>query len=84
MPQLRPRKRTVHHMIPRSRNGSNDPKNRVRLDARWHDTLHAVFGNATPNEYFDILNRESVAVIKRLVRALIRNFGVSVIRDALH
>lgn len=85
MPQLaRIPKRTTHHVWPSSRGGSNDRSNRVKLDARWHDTLHAVFGNATPDEYFDILNRESYAVIRRLVRALIRNFGVSVIRDVLH
>lgn len=77
-------KRTIHHKIPRSRQGSNDPSNLVHLDARWHDTLHAVFGNATPEEYFNALNREPLRCARLLARALIRNFGVSIIRDALH
>lgn len=84
MPQVhRSPKRTTHHKIPKSRNGSNQPSNLVKLDRRWHDTLHSVFGNLRPDEYFDALNRDSAGIIRRLIKALIRNFGVSVIKDAL-
>ncbi len=79
----RSHKRTTHHKIPKSRGGPNCKDNLVKLDRRWHDTLHSVFGNLRPDEYFDALNRDGAGIIRRLIRALIRNFGVSVIRDAL-
>lgn len=84
MPQMaRISRRTIHHVWPSSRGGTNDRRNLVKLDGRWHDTLHAVFGNATPDEYFGILNADPKLAIRRLIKAIIRNFGVSAIRDAL-
>lgn len=83
MPNLaRLPQRTIHHKIPRSRGGGGGD-NLVRLDGRWHDTLHSVVGNATPDEYADLLNRDPLRCARTLIRALVRNFGVSILRDAL-
>jgi hypothetical protein len=40
----------THHIMPRSKGGSNDEKNLVRLTRRQHINLHGVFMNMTPVE----------------------------------
>jgi len=40
----------IHHVVPRSRDGSNAPDNKVRLDQRVHRALHMIFANQTPIE----------------------------------
>lgn len=46
---------TKHHLRPRSRGGSNSPKNLVMIWRDKHDSLHLLFGNSTLDEILQIL-----------------------------
>jgi len=39
-----------HHIVPRSRGGSNVRENKVKLYKVLHEALHRVFGNLDPRE----------------------------------
>jgi len=39
-----------HHIIPRSRNGTDSPFNIAKVPIRKHELYHALFGNRTPQE----------------------------------
>lgn len=41
---------TTHHIVPKSRNGSNIRANKTELDERVHIALHRIFSNMTPTE----------------------------------
>ncbi|NBS68814.1 hypothetical protein EBT31_07835 [bacterium] len=41
---------SLHHLLPRSRGGSNGGTNLVRLPHAWHEAWHWAFGLATPDE----------------------------------
>ena len=45
-----------HHRCPKSRNGSNEPPNVIRVPARKHEAYHVVFGTKSPQEIIDDLN----------------------------
>ena len=49
----RTRKRSLHHLIPKSRGGSDDPDNIRRISDKIHRAWHMVFGNMTPDEAVD-------------------------------
>ena len=46
------RKYTIdkHHILPKSRGGSDDEENIVRIDYKLHQKYHGLFGNLTPGE----------------------------------
>ena len=46
---------TTHHIVPKSRNGSNIRANKTELDERVHIALHRIFSNMTPVEQLDKL-----------------------------
>lgn len=49
--------RNKHHLIPRSRMGSNDPWNLLLIRIERHNALHQIFGNRTLAEIIRILQR---------------------------
>jgi len=44
-----------HHIIPRSRGGSNDLENIAKIDGRDHQNYHALFENKMPFEIVEYL-----------------------------
>ena len=46
---------TRHHIIPRSRGGSDDTKNIIMKTQREHRAYHILFGNRTPEEIIALL-----------------------------
>lgn len=48
---------TTHHIVPKSRDGSNIRANKVELDERVHNALHMIFSNMTPVEQMERLLR---------------------------
>lgn len=46
---------TTHHIVPKSRDGSNIRANKTELDERIHVALHRIFNNMTPVEQIDKL-----------------------------
>ena len=47
-----------HHVIPRSRGGSDDLSNIVEIEARQHELYHQLFSNKTPAEILQYLNTD--------------------------
>lgn len=41
---------TTHHIIPRSRGGSDEPDNLIMIMESYHDKYHDLFQNMTPQE----------------------------------
>ena len=54
----------VHHLIPRSMGGSNEPKNLIRLRRNMHLSLHRLFGTMAPKELLIAL----LAICKGVIR----------------
>lgn len=44
-----------HHIIPRSRGGSDDTNNLIRILRTRHEDLHRLFWNKTPDEQIEQL-----------------------------
>lgn len=49
-------KRTRHHIIPRSKGGSDNPENIVLVLKSKHEQYHKLFGNMNPVEIMHYLN----------------------------
>lgn len=47
----------THHRLPRSRKGTNDPRNLSRVKRELHIAYHKLFGNGTPHDIARILNK---------------------------
>lgn len=45
-----------HHRLPRSRGGSNDPRNISVVRSKYHSAYHLLFGNMTAKEMASLLN----------------------------
>lgn len=45
---------SVHHIVPRSKNGSSTPQNTVKLVNRVHERFHTLFLNLTPHEQLEM------------------------------
>ena len=52
---MRNDRHNVHHIVPRSKNGSSIKDNLVRLPENVHNAFHLVFGNDTPSEQIERL-----------------------------
>jgi hypothetical protein len=50
--------KTTHHILPSSRGGSNDKKNIVKVEDRYHRSYHHLFSNMTPDEVIKFLVEE--------------------------
>ena len=62
-----------HHILPRSRGGSNSRDNIVRLDVRHHKALHMLFINNTVPEQIDrILGIASTALTEEVKSDIIK------------
>lgn len=46
---------TTHHILPRSRGGSDDKSNLARVAHKEHDLYHRLFENMTPEEILSYL-----------------------------
>jgi hypothetical protein len=46
----------VHHRLPTSRGGTNDPRNLSTVQQKYHRAYHLLFGNMTPKEMASYLN----------------------------
>ena len=65
------RRKTRHHIVPRSKGGSNNGNNIAKLDKKKHEAFHTLFSNLTPVEQitflidlnYSALNREFVVGI---------------------
>jgi hypothetical protein len=47
---------TTHHILPRSRGGSDDKSNLARVAHKEHDLYHQLFSNKTPKEILAYLS----------------------------
>lgn len=56
-----------HHRLPRSRGGSNRNSNISLVRKDLHVAYHRLFGNATPDEIVEILNRVWIDPAYKLV-----------------
>ena len=54
-----------HHLIPKSRNGTNAPANRKLAEYNIHHKFHEVFGNLTPHEQIVELLKWNSQVIEK-------------------
>lgn len=54
---------TTHHIVPKSREGSNIRANKVELDERVHVALHRIFSNMTPVEQMERLLRINASAL---------------------
>ncbi len=45
-----------HHRKPRSRDGTNDPRNISKVPRNKHEAWHLLFANHTPTMIVDIIN----------------------------
>lgn len=48
-------KKSHHHIIPRSRGGTDRYENIAAIDIKAHQNYHTLFGNMTPEEIIDYL-----------------------------
>ena len=46
-----------HHILPRSRGGSSNPSNLLRLNIEKHECWHKIFGLRTIREVIELLKR---------------------------
>lgn len=51
------RRLTKHHIVPRSRGGSNDPENIMWLSEKKHEAWHILFANKTIPEIIGLLKK---------------------------
>ncbi len=49
------KKRSIHHIVPKSRGGKNGLENLIDLTVRDHQFYHALFENKLPVEIIDYL-----------------------------
>lgn len=49
-----------HHVVPRSRGGSNKAINLTPVEPRIHDGFHNIYGNARPDEILPVLATDTV------------------------
>lgn len=56
-----------HHRLPRSKGGSNSNSNISLVRKDLHVAYHKLFGNATPDEVADILNKVWIDPAYKLV-----------------
>lgn len=56
-----------HHRLPRSRGGSNRNSNISLVRKDLHVAYHRLFGNATPDEIVEILNKVWIDPTYKLV-----------------
>lgn len=62
---------TRHHILPKSRDGSNHPDNIVMLERKYHQRLHTLLGNLLPHEQiFELLAVASTALQQKFRKAL--------------
>jgi len=40
----------IHHIIPRSKGGTSEPDNLIRVSRKKHEAYHQLFSNKTPDE----------------------------------
>jgi len=55
MGRKRKKRTSRHHVIPRSRGGTNKLENMAKIDKRKHEYYHALFNNRTPPEIVNLL-----------------------------
>lgn len=71
------RKRTErHHLIPRSRGGTNEPHNIIEVTSTKHAAYHALVGNATPPEALVLLARDWYLLPLDVIEQLAASLGV--------
>lgn len=46
---------SVHHILPRSKNGSDEKSNLATISQKKHDLYHRLFENMTPEEILSYL-----------------------------
>lgn len=51
------RRKSKHHLVPRSRGGTNLPNNTILLNIEKHQCWHTLFGNLTLDEVIELLIR---------------------------
>jgi len=67
----------THHILPRSKNGSNRANNLVRLDIRTHNSLHLLFQNKTPVEQIErILDIATTALTDEVKSDIIKILSI--------
>jgi len=62
-----------HHILPRSKNWSNNKNNIVKLENRRHNALHMLFENKTPREQIErILDISTTALTDEVKSDIIK------------
>lgn len=46
---------TTHHLLPKSKGGTNHPDNKLRLRQNQHRALHCLFDNLTPLQQLEFI-----------------------------
>jgi hypothetical protein len=76
-----------HHVVPRSRGGTNHPLNIIRLERGFHEAFHRVFDNRTPIEQVQRLletNAYALTVnFRERVGLIITDFGEKAYEDGV-
>jgi hypothetical protein len=75
----------THHIVARSRGGSNSKINTRKLNERFHSNWHRVFNNLTPTEQLLLVATENQQVFtkefKTAIVRLIEDFGAEAYKD---
>jgi len=50
------RKKSRHHIFPKSKEGTSEPKNIAFIKLKDHENYHTLFGNMTPTEIIEWLH----------------------------
>ena len=58
-----------HHILPRSRNGTNANENLIKMDVRHHRALHMLFETLTPREQLGKILRISSSALTEEVKS---------------
>lgn len=59
--------RERHHRVPRSRGGSNSPRNISVVEAKYHHSFHHLFSNMLAEEIAELLNAKWIDPDKQLI-----------------
>lgn len=67
MSRKRERTTDVHHRLPKSRNGSNDPSNLSEVEVGAHRAWHRLFSNFMPITIAGIMNTTWIPIEWRMI-----------------
>jgi hypothetical protein len=74
-----------HHIVPKSRNGTNDPDNKKMAEYNLHHNFHTVFGNLAPHEQIvELLKWNSQALEKPPIECIMDLISEAMRKDVFY